>query len=401
MITKFKIAIVVSHPIQHFCPQYVSFAKSDFSEIKVFFGSAMGFKKYVDSSFGKEIFWDNLNLESFPHVFLNGDHVLPANKNLDAKNLDAELSEYSPEVVITYGYFQKLQRRAQNWAKQNKVPVAFIADSERRRERPYWVEALKYFYVRYRLRSMDYFLSVGDANEAYYKFYGVPDRKFIRMPFPIDTIIFDKIYKQKKNYRIQKRSLFQISDDSIVLGVVGKIELFKHQQDIIKAIVQLNEKQKKVVLLIIGTGPYEQNLRELATTLNEKCVIFVGFIPPDELPAYYAAMDIYIHPSAKDAHSLAISEAIYMGCPVLLSDRCGSYGPTDDVQEGKNGFVFRTGDIDEITKLIKHLIDDNDLRTSFGDCSRTLALKNQIDAHSAGIKALVERIKLKTKLRNN
>lgn len=401
MTRKFKMAIVVSHPIQHFCPQYVSFAKSDFCEIKVFFGSAMGFRKYVDSSFGKEIFWDNLNLESFPHIFLNGDNVFPANKNLDAKNLEAELSAYSPEVVITYGYFQKLQRRAQNWAKQNKVPVAFIADSERRRERPYWVEALKYFYVRYRLRSMDYFLSVGDANEAYYKFYGVPDRKLIRMPFPIDTIRFEKVYQQKRNYRLQMRSLFQVSGESVILGVVGKIELFKHQQDIIKALIQLNGSAKKVVLLIIGTGPYEQNLRELATSLDENSVIFVGFIPPNELPAYYAAMDIYIHPSAKDAHSLAISEAIYMGCPVLLSDRCGSYGPTDDVQEGKNGFVFRTGDIDNIAKLIKHLIDDNDLRNSLGACSRTIALNNQIDAHRAGIKALIERINLKTKLKNN
>ena len=47
--TKLKIAIVVSHPIQHFCPQYVSFAKNKDIELKVFFGSALGHKKYTDN----------------------------------------------------------------------------------------------------------------------------------------------------------------------------------------------------------------------------------------------------------------------------------------------------------------------------------------------------------------
>src|ERR1017187_5570812 len=88
MFNKTRIGIVVSHPIQHFCPQYVSFAENKNITLKVFFGSALGYRKYVDLNFKKEIAWGNLNLDKFDHVFLNGEEVIQADKNLDAKNLE-------------------------------------------------------------------------------------------------------------------------------------------------------------------------------------------------------------------------------------------------------------------------------------------------------------------------
>ena len=51
-------------------------------------------------------------------------------------------------------------------------------------------------------------------------------------------------------------------------------------------------------------------------------------------------------------HSLSISEAIYMGCPVIISDKCGSYGETDDVQVNKNGFVFECENVVQLKSYI-------------------------------------------------
>ena len=117
-----KIALVVSHPIQHFCPQYVCFAENKEIEFKVFFASALGFKKYTDPSFKKEISWDNLNLDQFQHEFLNGEKVIKVDKNIDAISLNTALDQFSPQLVIGYGYFQRLQRRAKKWANKNKIP---------------------------------------------------------------------------------------------------------------------------------------------------------------------------------------------------------------------------------------------------------------------------------------
>ena len=87
-----------------------------------------------------------------------------------------------------------------------------------------------------------------------------------------------------------------------------------------------------------------------------------------------------------------------MGCPVILSDRCGSYGPTDDVQQGKNGFVYKTGDYKYLAKLMLYLLNNNNLRKIFSDHSRLVALQNQELSHTSGINALLEMLRMRMQM---
>ena len=142
-----KIAVVVYHPIQHFCPQYASFANNNAINLKVFFASTLGYKKYFDPSFGQEISW-NLPLHNFNHEFLNGDSVIKVDKTIDAPKLDHALEGFAPDLLIVYGYFQKLQRRAKRWANKNGVPVAYISDSELRQKTNTIKEIFKFPFLK-------------------------------------------------------------------------------------------------------------------------------------------------------------------------------------------------------------------------------------------------------------
>lgn len=95
-----RIALIVSHPIQHFCPQYVSFAENQNIAFKVFFASALGYKKYIDPNFKREIIWGNLNLDRFDHLFLNGEEVIQSDGKIDATSLEQELEFYAPDIII-------------------------------------------------------------------------------------------------------------------------------------------------------------------------------------------------------------------------------------------------------------------------------------------------------------
>ena len=183
---KVRIAIVISHPIQHFCPQYVSFTQNPEVELKVFFGSALGYKKYVDQNFKTEVSWSNLQLERFSHCFLNGEQALQPSKDLDAPSLEKELETFQPHLLFTYGYFQKLQRRAHKWAVKNNVQIAYISDSELRHHEKVWKKWLKAFFLPRYFAPVGYFLTIGDANEAYYLKHGVSPIKLLRMHHPID-----------------------------------------------------------------------------------------------------------------------------------------------------------------------------------------------------------------------
>lgn len=381
MRDKPRIAIVVSHPIQHFCPQYVSFASYPDACCKVFFGSALGLKKYVDPNFKQEISWDNLQLDRFDHLFLNGEDVIQPDKNLDAPSLDACLEEYKPTLIIIYGYFQKLQRRAHSWARRYNVKLAYISDSEKIQQRNWLKELLKYPLIRTYFSPIQYFLSVGDANEAFYRFYGVPDRKIIRMHFPIDITRYKIRYQQKNELRKKIRQQYGIGEEEVVTVVVGKLVAWKNQDHIIEAVQMLEQEGVYLHLFIIGSGEEQEKWQRKAALLRRSKVHFTGFVNIDLLPAYYAASDFYIHPASIEPHSIAISEAIYMGCPIIISDRCGSYGEGDDVQEGKNGFVFPFGNISTLAGIIKRLHADASLRTTMGEYSHQIATNFQQRSH--------------------
>ena len=188
MPVKPRIALVVSHPIQHFCPQYVSFAKNKNVAFKVFFASALGKEKYFDENFRKEISWGNLQLDKFNHVFLNGDAVVPSDKNIDAVSLEEELVIFKPDIIITYGYFQKLQRRAYRWAIANTVKLAYISDSELRHSRSKLKDFIKQFYVKRYFSKIDYFFTVGDANEEFNKKAGC-NSFFFQLQYSINNMI--------------------------------------------------------------------------------------------------------------------------------------------------------------------------------------------------------------------
>jgi glycosyltransferase involved in cell wall biosynthesis len=389
-----KIAIVVSHPIQHFCPQYVSFARHKKITLKVFFGSALGYKKYLDENFKQEISWDNLNLHLFDHVFLNGETVLPADRRLDAINLERALADFRPQLVIGYGYFQKLQRRAKRWANAEGVPVAYISDAEARQVRHPIKTMLKQLLVAKYFRSIKYFLTVGDANEAFYRRHGVKEAQLLRMHFPIDLITYKAAYAEKDILNIKTRNRYDIGISENVLVVVGKLSPWKNQDHIIDAMKLLEDKAVITHLFILGSGEMEAAWKKKAALLKHSKVHFPGFVSINDLPAYYAAADLYVHPASVEPHSIAISEAIYMGCPIVLSDRCGSYGDTDDVKEGENGIVFPFGNIAALAGAIQRLVSDKNLREAFAAKSHLRAVAFQQVAHQTIIDKLVERVAL-------
>ncbi|MES2732323.1 MAG: glycosyltransferase family 4 protein, partial [Bacteroidota bacterium] len=321
------------------------------------------------------------HLEQFEHVFLNGEIVIPADKNLDAPSLETELSEYKPDLIIIYGYFQKLQRRAHRWAIANKIKLAYISDSELLHKRNKIKEFLMVFFIRRYFAKINYFLSVGDANEAFYRQYGVKHSQIIRMHFPIDVIQYESSYIQKNILRKKIRALFNIGDNEIISSVVGKLVSWKNQDHIIDALKVLEEESIYLNLFVIGSGEMMELWQQKAKTLKQSKVHFVGFINIEDLPAYYAASDMYIHPASIEPHSIGVSEAIYMGCPIIMSDRCGSYGTNDDVQDGKNGFVFEFGNIQDLAEKIKILCKDELTRITFGEYSHTISKKFQLRSH--------------------
>ena len=106
------------------------------------------------------------------------------------------------------------------------------------------------------------------------------------------------------------------------------------------------------MLLIVGGGPYEKELRRLAQETGvADSVRFTGAVPWSELPAHYGAGDVFAMPcrtrrGGLDVEGLGIVylEASATGLPVVAGD---SGGAPDAVLDGETGWVVRGGSAEE------------------------------------------------------
>jgi len=385
-----RVAVILSHPIQHFCPQYCSWARLPLVLLHVFFASRHGLSPYQDRDFGRTVEWAGLRLD-FPHTFLPGSDERQVDSGIDCAELDVALDDFAPDTVVIYGYAQKLQRRTAKWARTHDVPTIMVSDSTTHQRTRCWKKLAKAIVLPRVYAPINAFLTVGDSNEDYYRRYGVDNKRMVRCSFPIDVKRFDVVLRDRSVVRSRLRADLSIPTNHTVLLMVGKLVSWKRQADLVRFSNQCQGRRDNITVVLVGTGRDQHTLSKTAIRKGPGGVIFAGFVQPTDLLAYYCAADIYVHCSDIEPHSLAISEAIYAGLPVVLTDRCGSYGPTDDVRPGLNGFTYVCGQPAELSGVLLKLIDRPALRESMGRASSEIAQTNQALAHG---KALIPALEL-------
>jgi len=153
-----------------------------------------------------------------------------------------------------------------------------------------------------------------------------------------------------------------ISQNKTVLMYVGRLSESKGVQNIMQAMVDLPE----TVLVIIGRGSYEFELRRLSNNLDIKDrVYFIGFLQNKNLGKYYSIADVIIMSGYfLEALGRTLLEACSYGVPVIGTNIGGT---PDIIEHGKNGYLLYNKDIKELRACIKNIISNNDLAKKMGN----------------------------------
>lgn len=100
--------------------------------------------------------------------------------------------------------------------------------------------------------------------------------------------------------------------------------------------------------LIVGYGPEEDVMRALAAQ-SKGYIQLLGAKSYQDLPAAYAAADLYWQPSLRDTWGLSVNEAMASGLPVLISQRCGCH---EDLVTDKVGWTFNPLDEADMVRAL-------------------------------------------------
>lgn len=126
-------------------------------------------------------------------------------------------------------------------------------------------------------------------------------------------------------------------DGKFVLLTVNFLHPRKRIDLFLRALAELKPRVPNVAALIVGAGPENDALQTLARELKLTDVArFTGFVPDEELPAYYAASDVYVHTCKNESFGLSVLEASAAGLPVIAVNEGG---PREIVANNVTGFL--------------------------------------------------------------
>jgi phosphatidylinositol alpha-1,6-mannosyltransferase len=160
-----------------------------------------------------------------------------------------------------------------------------------------------------------------------------------------------------------------------VVVCVSRLVPRKGQDALIRALPLVRRRVPGVALLVVGGGPDRGRLVRLAVSAGvAEAVVFTGSVPWEELPAHYAAGDVYAMPCRTRRHGLDVEglgivylEASATGLPVVAGD---SGGAPDAVRHGETGYVVDGRDVAAIADRLATLLLDRDLAARMGRAGR-------------------------------
>lgn len=172
---------------------------------------------------------------------------------------------------------------------------------------------------------------------------------------------------------------------------VGVLNGRKGEFDLIRAMKIIVESYANIRLIIAGDGSARKAAIEMSCALGlEKHINFIGNIEPARLRDYYLKCDLFILPSYSEGLPKVILEAMASGISVIASDIPAHQSI---IRNNVNGFMFKTGDVDNIAALVSDVLGNPEIRGKIATNGRSLVLsKFTWDAVSKRLNSIYEEL---------
>lgn len=306
---------------------------------------------------GQEAFVKKYNCEFYftPKIFLPIWYLmvfLKALKLIYKKNIDTIISQSPALDGFTSALLKTITKRELiievhgDWVNSlffyYQIPFAKI------------VKNILIFCGKFSLARADKIRVISGFTERLVKQYVKIERKIYQFPTFSDIDIF--LNEIGTSY--EKKIVF-----------VGVLYRLKGVHFLIEAFSRLQNKFPDWELLIIGDGPYRQELDKLIDNLKVKNVIFTGRLDAGMVKEKIKNSSILVLPSLSEGLGRVLIEAALLRKALVGSNVDGI---PDIIHDGENGFLFKSGDVADLQDKLERLVKDENLIKVMGEKGRKI-----------------------------
>lgn len=192
------------------------------------------------------------------------------------------------------------------------------------------------------------------TKNALTEIYGVKPERIELLHNGVDLKLVDSVTVSKKN------------NDSIIF--VGRLAPHKHVDDLINVVRLLKEDAKEVYLKVIGNGIEKDNLIRMVNDLDlNDQVDFASNLDYRDVIKEIKKSTILVLPSTREGFGMVLTEANACNIPAVTYK---SGGVVEVIEDSKNGFLLEPRNINELSKKIFYLLENEDIAREMGEYGR-------------------------------
>lgn len=227
------------------------------------------------------------------------------------------------------------------------------------------------------LRITDHVIAISNTQKSeLQKILRIKDpRKIKLIPLGVDYI--DPAMKD--HYRQAFKRTYRIDDDTVCIGLLGRLVGIKNPHFFIKVVEDVLKRcgKQKVTFFIAGDG-YEKegmkhelrqkSIRYSESNSEDAPVVFTSWV--QNIQNILEGLDIVVLTSFNEGTPMSLIEAQLCGKPVVAVD---VGGVRDTMIANKTGFLIENHNLEKFSNAVVTLIDDKDLRKRMGQAARAFA----------------------------
>jgi glycosyltransferase involved in cell wall biosynthesis len=372
---RYRVAYLVSHPIQYQAPLLRLLATQPDIDLTVFFQSEGALHGHVDPGFGRIVQWDVPLLEGYRHEFLPalGRRDIVAGQRPLSYGIGKRLRRGRFDALWVHGY-----ARWFNWAAMLSAKAAGIRvlvrdeANEHSTPRSPAKRLAKRGFFRLLASVADGFLAIGSANREYYRTNGIAASRIFLCPYCVDNDFFRLRATEAAPRRERFRAELGLEPGRAVILYASKFLPRKRAGDVLQAYERLvaGAGERPPYLVYVGDGETRAALEREAAAKRLTGVRFLGFRNQTELPAFFDLCDVFVLPSMHEPWGLVVNEVMTAGRPVIVSHQVGC--GADLVQDRVNGFVFPAGDVAALAEALGSVLASPERAAAMGEASRRI-----------------------------
>lgn len=298
--------------------------------------------------------------------------VSPVNDYAAFQAIRKLIKDFDPDVVHTHaskpGVLGRLAASVQS------VP-AIVHTFHGHSFHSYFSSLTSNFYInteRFLARKSSAIVAISDTQkkELVEKFRIAPEEKFRMIQLGLDL---DKFTEDQDAKRKTFRTEFDVADDEIAIGIIGRLVPVKNHSLFLKAVAHVvNSSSKKIKAFVIGDGETRKALETEAALLGLSFSVETDAAHPhplvftswrSDVDVINAGLDIVALTSLNEGTPVSLIEAQAANKPIV-STRVG--GISDIVIEGRTALLADLGNVDAFCQHLLNLVQNDNLRTEMG-----------------------------------